>query len=326
VFKALATGFDCVAARPVLLLPPIALDLLLWLGPHLKLPAFVDQLALDVTATMGVAPAGGEQVESLGGLVLERLLRVNLLGLLTSLPVGMPSLITRRMTVDTPWGAAPSLRAPDGLTILLIWGALIVLGQGLGSQFHLWIARQINSTAHLAGVLSAWGRTTLLALMIYGLLAFLGVLSLPLGAVMGSIPPLLGLILAFLAFSTFFWGFVYLMFTPHGIIRYRLGLLRAMKESATVVRLNLLPAVGFLGVSFAIAWLTDQVWSLPGEGTWYLALAILGHALVSATVLAGSYAFYQGRRDWLIKVREAWAAEFKRREEEARKDLTSLNG
>lgn len=36
--------------------------------------------------------------------------------------------------------------------------------------------------------------------------------------------------------------------------------------------------------------------------------AVVGHAFVSTTLLAGSYAFYQGRHDWLMALREAAAA------------------
>jgi hypothetical protein len=31
----------------------------------------------------------------------------------------------------------------------------------------------------------------------------------------------------------------------------------------------------------------------------------LGHAFVSVTVLAGSYAFYQGRREWFYAAKQA---------------------
>jgi hypothetical protein len=104
---------------------------------------------------------------------------------------------------------------------------------------------------------------------------------------------------AFLGFTFIFWAVIYLAFTPHGIVMYRLGILRAMIESVTLVRWNLLPAVGYLGLAFVIAWLGNQVWVLPHEDSWYAILAIGGHAFVSATLLAGSYVFYQSRREWM---------------------------
>ena len=81
-----------------------------------------------------------------------------------------------------------------------------------------------------------------------------------------------------------------------------------MMESATLVRWNMLPVMGYLGATFVISWLTGQAWSLPTEDSWYLVLAIVGHAFVSVTLLAGSYAFYQGRREWFYAVRHAQVA------------------
>jgi hypothetical protein len=114
--------------------------------------------------------------------------------------------------------------------------------------------------------------------------------------------PALGLVTAFLGFTFAFWLLVYLFFTPHGVVRYRLGIFRAMLESATLVRWNLIPVMGYLGLAFLITWLTNQVWQLPDEKSWFLILAIAGHAFVSATLLAGSYVFYQSRREWLFSL------------------------
>jgi hypothetical protein len=75
-------------------------------------------------------------------------------------------------------------------------------------------------------------------------------------------------------------------------------------ESALTVRWNLLSTVGFLGLVFGITWLTNQVWFLPEEASWFSLLALGGHAFVSAVLLASSYAYYQGRRDWVASQRE----------------------
>jgi hypothetical protein len=120
--------------------------------------------------------------------------------------------------------------------------------------------------------------------------------------------PLLGAAVLFVAFSFHFWLAVYLAFTPHGIVRYRMGVLKAMVESVQVVRWNLPSTVGFLALLALITWLTGMVWSMPGDRSWFSLLALVGHSFVSATLLAGSYAFYQGRHDWMVAVRRALAA------------------
>jgi hypothetical protein len=48
----------------------------------------------------------------------------------------------------------------------------------------------------------------------------------------------------------------------------------------------------------AVDRLAGLVWLLPDPGDWFAGLAVLGHAFVSAVLVAASYAFYAGRREW----------------------------
>ena len=147
-----------------------------------------------------------------------------------------------------------------------------------------------------------------LAILLYGLGIIFGLGIAFIASLFSAVSVAFGIIIAFLGFTLAFWVFIYLFFTPHGIVRYKMGIMRAMLESATLVRWNLLPVVGYLGASFIISWLTSQAWILPAEDSWFLLLAILGHAFVSATLLAGSYAFYQGRREWMYAIQKSQMA------------------
>jgi hypothetical protein len=107
--------------------------------------------------------------------------------------------------------------------------------------------------------------------------------------------------LVYIGLPLLFVASVYLAFAPHGILRYQMSIWQALKQSLWFVRWNFLGAFGYLVTAFLILWVsTSQVWSLPNEESWFNLLAISGHAFVSATVLAGSYAFFQGRRQWLL--------------------------
>jgi hypothetical protein len=114
---------------------------------------------------------------------------------------------------------------------------------------------------------------------------------------------------AFLGFTLLFWLAVYLAFTPHGLVRYGLGLFRAMRESVDIVRTNFFSTVTFLTAAVLLSWLTGYVWDLPASDSWFEILAIVGHAFVSAMLLVASYIFYIGRREALLaKSRQAPAA------------------
>src|SRR3972149_7226915 len=141
-------------------------------------------------------------------------------------------------------------------------------------------------------------------MILFALLLFLGfalaggLLLLAVG-VTTLLLPLIGAGVLFLGFSLLFWVGIYLSFPPHGIVRYNFGVVRAMLESFALVRWNMLSTVGFLVLALGITWLANLIWSLPATSSWFALLAILGHAFVSTMILTGSYAFYQGRREWL---------------------------
>ncbi len=189
--------------------------------------------------------------------------------------------------------------------MLLFWIALSGLGLAIGAFYQYWIVSAIAPEARLGpGWLAA------LRMVGFGLLMFVGALIL--GTVVliaialaAMVLPLLGTSVFFLGFALLFWLAVYLIFTPHGIIRYNLGVVRAMFESFMLVRWNLFSTVGFLILAFGTYWLSNFVWSLPSSTSWFALLALAGHAFIATTLLAGSYAYYQGRREWLMAARSA---------------------
>ena len=304
VFQSLMAGFDKIAAQPLLILPPILLDLFLWLGPRLTINNIVQDFLELVAVPPGSDEAMVEQIALFQTITNDLGQRLNLFAMVSSLPAGISSLMTSRLPVQSPLGQSSEIPIQSFVIVFLILFAVMVVGQGIGAQFHLWIASQLAQGEELADRWRAWLRMIVLAILLYivGIIFGLGVAFI--ASLFTYVSLAFGIIIAFLGFTFGFWIFVYLFFTPHGIVRYKLGIVRAMLESATLVRWNLLSVVGYLGVSFVVSWLTSQAWILPMEDSWFLLLAILGHAFVSATLLAGSYAFYQGRREWLYSVQK----------------------
>lgn len=304
---ALAIGFDRVAAKPALILPSIALDLFLWFGPHLRIPSLIATLTAGLTQAPYSNPALNEQVALVQEMLTMLAGRYNLFSMLSSLPggmpfnmlfavlgsllVGVPSLMALRLPISTPLGPAwgMDIQSPD----LAIWLALVfsIIGLSAGALFHRALAHQIDAKADLGSALRTVGRLVLLAAVAYlGAMLLLSVMAL---IASGEGVLYFGLPLLFIAA-------VYLIFTPHGIVRYGLNLYDAMRQSVRIVRWSFFPSMSYTLMAFALVWLTTtQIWVLPGEDTWFNALAVLGHAFVSATLLAGSYAFFQGRSEWL---------------------------
>lgn len=304
VVAAFATGFDRVASRPLLLLPPLALDLVLWLGPRVSIKPMVEGLLAQLTVPVAAEETLQEQVELFRQGLQVVAEHFNLLTALSSLPAGVPSLMAGTRPESSPLGGNGGLELGDPGAILLAWLLLTAIGIALGAVYHRALARATAPNAELPSSLWSWGRLLLLALMAYIGLLVAAAIAFLVASVAAFILPLLGVGVSFVAFSLLFWLLVYLVFTPHGIVRYRFGVLRAMMESALVVRWNFLATVGFLALAVILSWLTNMVWALPASSSWYGMLSIVGHAFVSGMLLTSSYAFYQGRREWLLRTRE----------------------
>ncbi|MES0343761.1 MAG: hypothetical protein ABUK16_06550 [Anaerolineales bacterium] len=307
ILSALLTGFDRIAAKPLLILPPVLLDLFLWFGPHLTVTSLLHAAAAGLSIPAGTDPGMMEQLAFFQETLDLFSERYNLLtsfstlpggmpfnflfALLTSVSVGIPSLVAGRMPVLTPLGLASQLEVLDPIFVLLIWFTLALAGIGAGAIFHRWVAKQTDPEAEFDHLWRDWMKLVFLAIGGY----LLTVVVLTTGMLVAGINGL-----TYIALPVLFVTGVYLAFTPHGIIRYRLGIWSAIKQSVRVVRFNFFGSTGYLLTAFLIMWVsTYKVWSLAQEDSWIFALAIMGHAFIATMLIAGSYVFFQGRRDWL---------------------------
>ena len=190
------------------------------------------------------------------------------------------------------------------LVAAMIWLGVTILGLGLGTFYHRLLAWQTMPGVELGSGWKSWWRM----LILYALAYCGGMVVLMVSALLASFAslyiPLLGALILFAGISALFWTAVYFAFTAHGIVGYQFGVIKAIMESAFVVRANLLSTVGFLFSAFAITWFTTmEIWTLPGDASWYNLLAFVGFAFISTTLLAASYVFYQERRVWLVELR-----------------------
>jgi len=302
IFSSLSAGFDGVASRPALIIPPLVLDLFLWLGPHLGIARLIDSLTEPAIQAGGLV---GEQASLIRQVIENAGERFNLLSALSTIPIGIPSLMAGRMPLDNPLGSITRIDVDDAASVLLIWIGISGIGLVIGAFYQYWIAGAIAPDAELG---SGW--MAALRMVGFGFLIFVGGLVAGITVLIAItlatlILPLLGTGVFFLGFAMLFWVAVYLIFTPHGIIRYNQGVFRSMFESFILVRWNLLPTVGYLAMAFGAYWILNLVWNLPSPASWFSLLALAGHAFVATTLLAGSYAYYQGRREWLMAARRA---------------------
>jgi hypothetical protein len=309
VFASLMAGFDRIAGNPILIIPPLLLDLYLWFGPHLKISTLITQFMTDVYRTPGVESLNSEQLVFLRESMTVLAERYNLFSSLSSVPAGMPfnimfailasfliglpSLMALRMPVTTPLGLPISYDLQDPVVVVSLWLVFGLVGLGLGGLYHRNLAKQLAPETNFASGWTIWIRLIILAVLGYLVVFIFFTASALIGGEAG---------IMYVALPIAFIAGMYLAFTPHGIVRFRYGIFKAIRESVRLVRWNFFPAVSYIFIAFMVMWVTTtQIWVLPDEDSWFMLLAMLGHAFLSATLLAGSYAFFQGRHSWLTE-------------------------
>lgn len=307
VFSSIAAGFDRIAANPLLILPPLLLDILLWFGPHIVSPSIFKGYADLLMVPTGTDP---DLVQAMIAAVEEFGRRLNVLVALNSFPVGIPSLMSSRLPLLNPLGTPLLYIIQEPGTMLLLAIAAGILGLVLGVIFHRWVAGRVAPNGEVGSLVPSTAAILLLALIGYLGGLFLATGLFLVASMLSLLLPVLGALFLFGGFSVGVWLLIYCMFTPHGIILYRLNLRQAVTESIRTVRLNTTSTLMFVVITLAITWLGNQVWMLPGEDSWYSVLGIVGHAFTSSMLLAASYVFFQDRRAWAQRASAFLASQF----------------
>jgi len=321
VFAILRKGLDTVAAHPVLVLPPIVLDLFLWFGPRLTSTALFRRIADLVADSIRMAPpmdpAFSEQVSAQLDLFVELLAafgeRFNLFWGLSFFPVAVPSsmigilpLFPGRLPVVNPLGQPLILDLPLQIPLVVLLSLpIMAVGMGLGTVYHRIIAQRSEPSAAVVPLLLGWIRVLLLTAVLaaaaliagFGLLFLVGLVNLLFGQQ-------IGILVMGLGFSLMLGFAVYLYFAPYAVIRNRRNILLAMLDSFNIVRVNMIGTMFFLLAAGGLTYFMNVVWLMPEDQSWYTLLAVIGHGFVSALLIAASYFFYQDRMNFLDQLKK----------------------
>ena len=112
VIESLTTGFETVASHIGLILLPVALDLFLWLGPHLSINPLMKRLIANTVLSTDPATAQSQQaMVEIFQLIGEQ---ANVFSFLSTAPVGVPSLMAAQGPVTLPGGQPLLLPVNNG--------------------------------------------------------------------------------------------------------------------------------------------------------------------------------------------------------------------
>jgi hypothetical protein len=307
VIETLSAGYAALNRHLWVLILPVVVDLLLWLGPHVSVSPLVDPAvthATEWTRQVALGPRrSARNVQMATGLEDTRQWLIghaddlNALDLLVWSPLGLPSAApdagtTGELRFVTAW--------PQGLGIL---GASLAGGLLLGAWFYGGLAaastgarldplragrRAPRAVLRVLGLVGALlGVGLLLGLPVVLLVAFTALVSPPV-AVLGSL--LLGVALVFAA--------LHLFFAVPAIVVSNVGPLAAIQRSVGLVRRHRWSSLALIGLTWLILAGMARVWDLLAGSLvapYGTALGIVGNAYIASGLIAAGMIFYSER-------------------------------
>jgi hypothetical protein len=303
LLSSIMAGFDSVATHIALILPPVLLDLFLWLGPRLQLKQFLQPVIAQLPSLANAFPSSFPDPATLQTAWISIANHFNLFVILRTFPVGITSLLNFVMPGQNPLGAPLSMDAGSFVGILGWALILVFLGWIAGGMYYYWVSRvALKSDVHALG--KSLGQAVLLSIIWLGLLFLVGLPVLLVLTVLTAVSTFLGQIVLFAGAIMLIWLAMPIFFSAHGIFTFQLDALRAILSSLRMVRFTL-PNTGlFLLIFLLINQGLNFLWTTPSQTSWFMLVGITGHAFISTALLASSFIYYRDINAWLKAVFE----------------------
>ncbi len=308
LIAALMAGFDAITNHVELVLFPVALDLLLWLGPHLRLSRLIEGFVQQMQAVPGMDTPEAAEVLSLSQEIWSLLAeRLNLLSVLRTYLVGIPSLMVSRQPIAHPLGTPQMLEIPNMFIAVSLGLILIVLGLVGGTLYFILVAQAgLSGEVDWRSALSQWpwASSQVLLLALFWIVILVGI-SIP-GSCLITLVSLggasLGSIGIFLYIGIAVWFLFPLLFSSHGIFVKQRKMWVSVKEGIRLTRLTVITTGLLFLVIVVLNEGLDVLWRVPAEASWLTAVGVAGHGFVTTALLAASFIYYRDADLWVQDV------------------------
>lgn len=312
VIGSLRAGFDAVASHVGLIILPLALDVILWLGPRFSVDGLLRPFVryIFMQARRGVTASEVDRLLEAQTVFLGNLENFNLLSLVSkfrAFPIGVSSLIAQTMPVNTPFGEQTIMQISSTPLFITLVFVLMFVGWICGGLYFRWVSGiTLGQDEAGIGALRAMIQTLILSVCwLVGLVAVLIPVTIVL-TLLALISPFLanGAIFVILLFS--FWVIVPLFFMPHGIFARRQNAFYSMLSGLRLARFTFPTSGMFVLSALILSQGMNYLWSVPSDDSWMTLIGIAGHAFISTTILAASFVYYRDMNAWLQIVFEQW--------------------
>ena len=312
LFRTLVAGFDTITNHISLLLLPIGLDLLIWLSPRMRLKALIDAAVGDLMSqSLLIAPdpetrevlTAAQELWTLAGE------HFNIIVGLRSYPVGIPSLMSSILPLETPLGKPAFIEVNSFFGGVGLFTLFTLLGLTLGTIFYNAVAQAaISNEIKWRSLLKDWPWLSLqvifLALTWFAI--FVGV-SIPASCIVSLVA--LGNIAfgqcAFLLFGGFLIWIVFpMLFSTHGIFVNRQKVWPSIKQGIHITRLTLPTTSLFFICVLLLTQILDFLWRIPPVDSWLMLIGLAGHAFVTTGLLSASFIYYRDADQWISSLQK----------------------
>jgi hypothetical protein len=300
-------GIEFVNAHPGIMVVPVLIDAFLWFGPHLSLIPLINPVLTSINTALAANQLNPTMMDALRQAVE----KYNLFSLLAFIPLFPPSLMTGAAPGQTPLGAPIVISIANWWQCLGIIPALIASSILIGSLYWLlagWSAQGAKWTR--GDWLGRYFRTVMVMLLLCGsfLILILGI-SIPvlfvisvIGVASVDIAAILSQLFFFLGGGFLFWVFLFFIFSVHGIILFRDGILQSIRNSVITSRWLYPISIWIPILLILLQYLVSMVWALASDANWSGAVGILGNAYTSSVIVTASMAYYIDKRRWISEI------------------------
>lgn len=305
IISSIKAGFDAIAARITAIFLPLALNLLLWLGPRLRMEKMFKSMEGDMVLFWQASRIPAEDIQTMLDVYEKMTQSINLFGLVRTLPIGISSLfaVSQGPSV-TPLGG-PAVWQVDVLTFPL-WIMFLVFIGWVGGAFYFrdvaWaaLAEKITSVRAFQAVV----QTVLISILCNMILIAVSVPVILILIVAAQFSALLAnLLVLFIALGSV-WVIVPMFFWAHGVFLDRQNVLTSMMSSLQLTRFTLPTSSLFVLTIFLLSYGLNFLWRIPAQDSWATLLGIFGHSFVTTALLAGSFIYYHNMSAWVKAVLE----------------------
>jgi len=300
-------GIEFVNGHPWIMVVPVFVDAFLWFGPHLSMVSLLNPVLASLNSALATSQLNPAAMDTLRQVVG----KYNLFSLLSIIPLFPPSLMAGTAPGQTPLGNPVVVPVANWWVCLAMAPVLIALSIGIGSTYWLlagkaaqpgkwtprdWFGRWTRAVIVMALLGGSFLILTLaIAVPVLFIISMVGLISVDAAAILSQL-------FFFLGGGFLFWVFLFFMFSIHGVILCRDGILQSIRNSVITSRWLYPLSIWIPILLILLQYLASTVWALAGDANWTGAVGILGNAYTSSVVVAGSMAYYIDKRRWITEI------------------------